>query len=123
MEKLSHKLLAASLALLLALSPIQSVLASLVTPSDDGNEIHQMAEMHGDMGTKSVHENTNCDQCSYENGCADHDCSSSQCAYSALAILPDYLFLTNYSDRSLFNPLNRILVNRVNPSLFRPPRV
>lgn len=123
MHRFSDKLLVILLALFLVLSPLQSVMASFVTPLDKGEAVHQMAGMHGDMDMETAHENHGCDQCGYGSGCADHDCFSSQCASCVLAILPDFFYLTNHSDTPRFNWISSAVANRFGFSLFRPPRV
>lgn len=123
MQRFSRKLSAVLLTLLLGLSPLQGVMAGFVSSFDKGDGVQQMAHMHGGPATDAGRVAADCEQCGHGDGCAGSDCSSGQCAFCALAILPDFFYLTNSTDKPRFSPMESDLARGLTFSLFRPPRV
>ncbi|MCU7805354.1 MAG: hypothetical protein KZQ82_00530 [Candidatus Thiodiazotropha sp. (ex Lucinoma annulata)] len=120
MYRLSEKLLAILLALLLGLIPLQSVMAGFSASSEQEGWMHQMIGMHSDgTVTNSDHDHA---QCSVDTDCSDHDCSSCQCISSTLAILPVFLNLTNASVTPGYVRSDQGVINHASSSPFRPPR-
>ncbi|MEL0587326.1 MAG: hypothetical protein AAES65_21010 [Candidatus Thiodiazotropha sp. (ex. Lucinoma kazani)] len=124
MYRLSEKLLAILLALLLGLIPLQSVMAGFSASSEQEGWMHQMIGMQSDgTVTNGDHGDHDHAQCSVDADCSDHDCSSCQCISSTLAILPVLLNLTNVSVIPGYVRTDPGIINHAPSSPFRPPRL
>ena len=122
MCRLSERLLAVMLILLLGLSPLQSAIAGAAFP-DQGEPASQTACMHdGGMmmaGDQSTHD---CDQCNSDAGCSNHTCSSSHCFSSVLAMVPAFSYPMNLAVIAGLTAADDGFVSQLCSSLFRPPR-
>jgi hypothetical protein len=122
MHRLSEKLLAILLTLLLVLSPLQGVMAGITASSDQEEGVHQMAGMHGDMVMVTDHVTDNCVQSDANDDCTGHTCSSCQCASCTLALLPIFSLPTNHTATPVLFRADDGFVSQRSSPLFRPPR-
>jgi hypothetical protein len=122
MHRLSEKLLAILLTLLLVLSPLQGVMAGNTASSDQEEGVHQMAGMHGDMVMVTDHVTDNCVQCDANDDCTGHTCSSCQCASCTLALLSVSPLPANSAATPILFRADDGFVSQYSSSLFRPPR-
>lgn len=123
MRRITEKLMAILLTLLLGLSPLQGAIAGFSSSLDQEEGVHQMLDSHGGMVMNSDHGAPDCVQCLAGDGCNDHGCSSGQCASCALAMLP---YITLPESLTAVTELFRTddgSVNQFSSFLFRPPRV
>ncbi|MBL3591192.1 MAG: hypothetical protein JMN24_15585 [gamma proteobacterium endosymbiont of Lamellibrachia anaximandri] len=121
MPRLSDKLLAVLLTLLLGLSPLQGAMAGFAASPDREGSVHQMSDMH-DSGMVMDQAAHDCKQCSADDGCGGHSCSSGQCASCALALLPVFLLPTHLAATPVLPRADKGFVSQLSSSLFRPPR-
>lgn len=123
MDRLSEKLLAILLTLLLGLSPpLQGAMAGLAVSSDHEGETYQMSDTQGDM-VKDIDPATHdCEQYNADDGCNGHSCSSGQCASCVLAVLPICSHPINFKATSKLLQKGDYFVSQLSSSLFRPPK-
>jgi hypothetical protein len=122
MRRISEKLLAISLMLLLGLSPLQSVIAGTAS-SDQGEPAPQTACMHdGSMMMASDQSTHDCDQCDRDTGCSIHSCSSGHCTFSVLAMIPAFSYPMNLAVIAGLPAADDGFASQLSSSLFRPPR-
>ncbi|MEN8179114.1 MAG: hypothetical protein ABFS39_10930 [Pseudomonadota bacterium] len=122
MHRLSKKLLAVLLTLLLGFSPLQGVMAGVAASFDQEEGVHQMTGMHGDMAMATDQAEHNCEQRHADDGCNSHSCSSAQCASCVLALLPFFSFPTNLTATSLSYSVADGLESQLSSPFLRPPR-
>jgi len=125
MHRLSDKLLAMLLALLLGLSPLQGAMAASFAASGQGMAMHQMADVDDGAVATSDMASHDCDQCNSGKGCGSQGCSSGHCAscLSCTMAPPLSFSLPTHPATTVTLPLeNRGIVSRLTFSLFRPPR-
>ncbi len=122
MDRLSEKLLAILLTLLLGLSPLQSAMAGFAVSSDQEGGVHQISVIQGDMVMNIDHATYDCEQCNADDGCNGHSCSSGQCASCVLAVLPIGSHPINFKATSKLLQKGDYFVSQLSSSLFRPPK-
>ena len=124
MRRVSEKLLAVLLTLLLGLSPLQSAMAGFASSLDQEGGVHQMANSHdGGMVMAADHVAAHdCEQCNADAGCNGHNCSSGQCASCALALLQVFSHPQNLIAVSVPLRADDGFVSQLSSYLFRPPR-
>ncbi len=122
MHRLSEKLLAILVMLLLGFSPLQGVMAGIATSLDRQAGVHQMDGMHGDMVMAADQADHKCAQCNTDECCAGHDCASGHCAYCVLALPTIYAYQTNSPVAHVLIRADDGFVNQTSAALFRPPR-
>ena len=122
MYRLSEKLLAILLTLLLGLSPFQGAMAGFAASSDQEGGVHQMSDTQGDMVMDIDPATHDCEQCNADDGCNGHSCSSGHCASCVLAVLPVFSHPTNLSATPGLLRADDDFVSQLSSSLFRPPR-
>ena len=123
MRRLSEKLLALLLALLLGLSTMQGAVAGFAPVSDQVDSQYQMADLHASpMHMTTGNAAHDCEHCNSGNCATDHACSSSQCVSCVLAIMPTFSHSANLLVMSTPDVADDGFVNPLSSSLFRPPK-
>ena len=123
MHRLSERVLAILLTLLLGLSPLQGAESGFALSANQDGSVHQMADGHDDCMDSDRTAAQDCGQCNSEAGCNGHSCSSGQCASCALAVHQVFSYHTNPTITSGFPRADDGIVKQLSSSLFRPPRV
>ncbi len=123
MHRLSEKLLAVFLILLLGLSPLQNALAGIAASSDQRENALQIECMHdGEMVMVADQSTHDCDQCNTEHGCTSHTCSSGHCTSCVLAVLSAFAYPASHTVITKMLSVEDSVVTKLSASLFRPPR-
>jgi len=123
MYRLSQKLLALVVSLIIGALPLQSVMADVTSSLDVGENPSVMADMdHGQMDSQVDPAAGHCDQCVTDDCCVGDGCSSDHCTSSATALLPVFPFPMNFVATSNFVRTDDGFVCKLPALLFRPPR-
>ena len=98
MRRLSEKMLAILLILLVGLSPLQGAMAGFASLPDQGEGIHQMTDrQEGGMVMASDHGAAHdCEQCKAEVGCHCHNCLSGHCVSCGVVLPPAFSLRCNF---------------------------
>ena len=123
MCRLSQKLLALVVSLLIGALPYPSVFADVTSSLDVGEATSKMADM--DLGPMDIQFNQaadHCDQCVTDDCCAGDVCSSGHCTSGAFALLSVVPFPTNLVTTSSIVRVADGFVSNLPATLFRPPR-
>jgi len=125
MQRQHKKMMAILLALLLGLSPLQTLVAGIISSSATDGGMHRISNMQdSEMAGKDRHVGGECDKCNDANGCHGHDCFSAQCAYCmGVALLPDFSYPIHRAVGLNVTRPDRAYPTHPFSSLFRPPRV
>jgi len=123
MRRLSKKVLASILALLLSLSPLQGVLASLVdSPDQLGTNHHEVLSHQGHGDAAGEEPMAGDGDCCPPTGCADGFlCASAQCGSCVSAVAPLFQLPDFTVADSGYSAKNRKAARYSPSSLFRPP--
>ena len=123
MYRLSKKLLALVVSLLIGALPYQSVIADITSFLDLGEATSIMADMDlGQMDIQLGQAADHCDQCVTDDCCAGSVCSSGHCTSGAIALLPVISVPINIVTTSNIVRTDDGFVSKLPASLFRPPR-
>ena len=111
------------LALLLGLSPLQGVMAGLLSSVEqEGRMHHQMSDTGCDMHMENDHAAQSGNQCDTRSDCTDHNCASGHCASCVLAVIPHFSSFSSLRNTPEFSRTREKFVDQLSTSLFRPPR-
>lgn len=119
MRRLSEKLLAVLLSMLLLWPSLPMAGASLVT--GQVMDMPSVSLSSADAGVAMDHAAMDCDRCDRAGGC-DGGCANGHCASCALAVVPPMAFLQPPVLRLGRFFSNEGIAVRLSSSLFRPPR-
>ncbi|MEW8052700.1 MAG: hypothetical protein AB2809_20255 [Candidatus Thiodiazotropha sp.] len=126
MHRLSRKLFAVLLSLLLGLIPLQGAMGGFISPlKQKGGEHQYQIEAHHEAGMIMMNDHAaelNCGQHSTDAGYDGNSCSFGHCVSCLLALLPDFFFPTLHTAVSIVIQTDSDLLNQTVSSLFRPPR-
>jgi len=122
MHRLSKKLLAIMLSLLLGLSPFQGAIAGYTAFDEQTGDVYQRVSLHHNMDMAVNHMILNQDQCETDTGNIYSGCSSGHCASCALGITQVSILSTADISKPLLIQVNDCFVSQPSTSLFRPPK-
>jgi len=122
MHRLSKKLLAIMLSILLGLSPLQGALAGYVTFDDQPENVHQPVSLHADMDMADNPSAQDHEQCGTDLTSMNHCCSSGHCASCAVGITQVSILSTINISEPLPIQVDDRFVSQPSTALFRPPK-
>ncbi len=139
MHRLSSKILALLIVVLMGLAPLQAAMASMGSPAPAMGE-SMPAMMHMDMSAHASHGAMDmsmdqaatstdmdqammgCDQCQSDTCCAEQSCPSSHCASCATAIPTVFALSSSLASSAVLADFGLLFASAAPSSLYRPPR-
>lgn len=122
MHRLSKKLLAIMLAILLGFAPLQGAIAGYVAVDDQPGNVHHPVSLQANMGMPVNPSAQDHEQCGTDLASMNHCCSSGHCASCAVGITQVSILSTINISEPLPIQVDDRFVSQPSTALFRPPK-